>query len=141
MTKDLKSNRWKSKPLSYRASSLIIKLGGIESTLRYYQQHNTFVNLDKIGLATSNELIFHLENNLYINKLKEQNLADQTNFNSSTIDLYHNLKNKCTVRSQNALIKIEPKDPSSFVEWKNFIIIYFINDFNFLNIDNIGKNL
>ena len=73
MTKDLKSNRWKSKPLSYRASSLIIKLGGIESTLRYYQQHNTFVNLDKIGLATSNELIFHLENNLYINKLKEQN--------------------------------------------------------------------
>ncbi|MBK6572854.1 MAG: hypothetical protein IPG21_10310 [Saprospiraceae bacterium] len=139
MTKDLKSNRWKSKPLSYRASSLIIKLGGIESTLRYYQQHNTFVNLDKIGLATSNELIFHLENNLYINKLKEQNLADQTNFNSSTIDLYHNLKNKCTVRSQNALIKIEPKDPSSFVEWKNFIIIYFINDFNFMNIDNIGK--
>ena len=127
MTKDYKSNGWKSKPLSHRASSLIKKLGGIESTIRYYQQHNTFVNLDKIGLATSNELIYHLESNLYINKLKEQTLADQTNFNSSTIDLYHNLKKKCTVRSQNALIKIEPKDPSSFVEWKNFITLYFIN--------------
>ena len=94
MTKDYKSNGWKSKPLSHRASSLIKKLGGIESTIRYYQQHNTFVNLDKIGLATSNELIYHLENNLYINKLKEQTLTDQTNFNSSTIDLYQNLKKK-----------------------------------------------
>ena len=137
-------NKLHFKKLSTQAKLFIHRLGGIEKSLNYYIKKGESFTLSKISLATKNELKDYFDN--YFNESKIQIAPEFPSFVIDQIDerlinLYKHLKSESTVRTQNALTRLEfgSLKEKSIESWLTFFKKYFFNVYNYLDIPKIGR--
>ncbi|MBK7040304.1 MAG: hypothetical protein IPH46_07500 [Bacteroidetes bacterium] len=132
--------------LSVRAKNIVSSLGGIAETIEYFKKHRNFMLLPKSGNKTDFELTtlceMLLENEFAIVDTPPAVVEGKFPINIlDCIDCYIIRRGLSTKRVQNYLDKIESE--SNFekgIENKtSFILKYFINDFQFINVVNIGE--
>jgi len=132
--------------LSVRSQNVIKQLGGIPSLLEHYEKHHTFLDVRNSGVNTDKELTSFCA---YLNSLdeevpfiKEDSLdIDETKIDFESLSAYY-LRSKefLSARTINALknLEVELDFHISAEHRVIFFKKYFLNNFNYKDVKNVG---
>jgi len=129
--------------LPRRAQNIVDKLGGIDNTIEYYENYRSFLRINGSGHKTNEELKAFCEFLLDEKNIKETNLQGEIivpeNY-PDLLDFYLFAKKKVKTRVFRCLNNLELKEyfNRSIEDKYAFINKYFIADYEFIKIHNIG---
>jgi len=129
--------------LSTRSLNVLKKLGGTEQMLLHYKTFNSFQNIEKSGVLVNKELSSYCQYLLHIaNQIENKAIEKISNEEYDLIlHVYYNEGKFLNYPTKNIISKIEhlARFNESIEHRRQFLKKYFLEDFNFKEIEGLGR--